>query len=82
MGTTQKNVMQQKQQNMVLSFTQALRNVFIAKAETKAEKEPKVKGYYRSMFYTAPPEFYSHKSGTFARNQRLERKLGRKRRAA
>jgi len=82
MGTTQKNVNQQKQQHMVSRFMQGLRNALVAKAEERIVKEPGVRGFFRSSQYRSPAEHFSHKSGAFSRNQRAERKLGMKRRRA
>jgi hypothetical protein len=76
MGTTQKNMMQ----HPVMKFMQGIRQSIVDK--TKKKEEPGHKGFFRSMDYIAPAEFYNHKSGSFARNQRAQRKLGMKRRCA
>lgn len=49
-------------------------------AEDRESNAPGHKGYYRSMFYTSPADFYNHKSGTFSRNRRAQIKLAGKRR--
>ena len=70
MGTTQKNIF------AGAGFLNAIESLFTA----KQVKENAQLGYYRSGSYICPSAFYNHRSGTFAGNQRRQRKLGKKRR--
>jgi len=50
------------------------------RAEDKESEAPTHRGYYRSMYYHSPEEFYNHKSGSFSRNRRAQMKTAKKKR--
>lgn len=41
----------------------------------ESQKEMPVAGYYRSGAYKSPADFFSHRSGTFLKNKRVQEKI-------
>jgi len=62
----------------VIHFLNKVKSQFQEMA-TKTQKEIPVAGYYRSWDYQNPAGFFSHRSGTFLKNKRVQAKINLRR---